>query len=107
MIRSIIEETGVKIDIEDDGTIKIASSSGEAAQKAIELIKELTATAEIGKNYMGKVKKVVDFGAFVAHRDRNQCSSWDDPTARGNHSHSHTHRRCRQSRNWHPRYRHS
>jgi len=65
MIRSIIEETGVKIDIEDDGTIKIASSSGEAAEKAIELIKELTATAEIGKNYMGKVKKVVDFGAFV------------------------------------------
>jgi len=65
MIRSIIEETGVKIDIEDDGTIKIASSSGEAAKKAIELIKELTATAEIGKNYMGKVKKVVDFGAFV------------------------------------------
>jgi polyribonucleotide nucleotidyltransferase len=65
MIRSIIEETGVKIDIEDDGTIKIASSNGEAAQKAIELIKELTATAEIGKNYMGKVKKVVDFGAFV------------------------------------------
>ena len=65
MIRSIIEETGVKIDIEDDGTIKIASSSGEAAKRAIELIKELTATAEIGKNYMGKVKKVVDFGAFV------------------------------------------
>ncbi len=65
MIRSIIEETGVKIDIEDDGTIKIASSNGEAAERAIELIKELTATAEIGKNYMGKVKKVVDFGAFV------------------------------------------
>ena len=65
MIRSIIEETGVKIDIEDDGTIKIASSNGEAAQKAIELIKELTTTAEIGKNYLGKVKKVVDFGAFV------------------------------------------
>ena len=65
MIRSIIEETGVKIDIENDGTIKIASSNGEAAQKAIELIKELTATAEIGKNYLGKVKKVVDFGAFV------------------------------------------
>ena len=65
MIRSIIEETGVKIDIEDDGTIKIASSNGEAAERAIELIKELTATAEIGKNYLGKVKKVVDFGAFV------------------------------------------
>ncbi len=65
MIRSIIEETGVKIDIEDDGTVKIASSNGEAAEKAMELIKELTATAEIGKNYLGKVKKVVDFGAFV------------------------------------------
>ena len=65
MIRSIIEETGVKIDIEDDGTIKIASSNGEAAEKAMELIKELTATAEIGKNYLGKVKKVVDFGAFL------------------------------------------
>jgi polyribonucleotide nucleotidyltransferase len=65
MIRSIIEETGVKIDIEDDGTIKIASSNGEAAEKAMELIKELSATAEIGKNYLGKVKKVVDFGAFV------------------------------------------
>jgi len=65
MIRSIIEETGVKIDIEDDGTIKIASSNGEAAERAMELIKELSATAEIGKNYLGKVKKVVDFGAFV------------------------------------------
>lgn len=65
MIRSIIEDTGVKIDIEDDGTIKIASSNGEATEKAIERIKELTATAEIGKNYLGKVKKVVDFGAFV------------------------------------------
>jgi polyribonucleotide nucleotidyltransferase len=65
MIRSIIEETGVKIDIEDDGTIKIASSNGEAAEKAMELIKELSATAEIGKNYLGKVKKVVDFGAFL------------------------------------------
>ena len=65
MIRSIIEETGVKIDIEDDGTIKIASSNGEAAEKAMELIKELAATAEIGKNYLGKVKKVVDFGAFL------------------------------------------
>ncbi|MCZ6878634.1 MAG: polyribonucleotide nucleotidyltransferase [Acidobacteria bacterium] len=65
MIRSIIEETGVKIDIEDDGTIKIASTDGESTEKAIEIIKGLTATAEIGKNYLGKVKKVVDFGAFI------------------------------------------
>lgn len=65
MIRSIIEETGVKIDIEDDGTIKIASIDGESTEKAIEIIKGLTVTAEIGKNYLGKVKKVVDFGAFV------------------------------------------
>ena len=65
MIRSIIEETGVKIDIEDDGTVRIASIDGEAAAKAIQIVKELTASAEIGKTYLGKVKKVVDFGAFV------------------------------------------
>ena len=64
-IRSIIEQTGVKIDIEDDGTVKIASTEGEAAQKAISIIEEITASAEIGKNYLGKVVKVVDFGAFV------------------------------------------
>jgi len=65
MIRSIIEETGVKIDIEDDGTVKVASTDGGAAEKAINIIQDLTATAEIGKNYLGKVIKVVDFGAFV------------------------------------------
>ena len=65
MIRSIVEETGVKIDIEDDGSVKIASTDGEAAQRAIKRIEEITAMAEIGKNYMGKVKKVLDFGAFV------------------------------------------
>ncbi|MEE8586905.1 MAG: polyribonucleotide nucleotidyltransferase [Acidobacteriota bacterium] len=64
-IRSIIEQTGVKIDIEDDGTVKIASAESEAAQKAISIIEEITASAEIGKNYLGKVVKVVDFGAFV------------------------------------------
>ncbi len=65
MIRSIIEQTGVKIDIEDDGTVRIASIDGGAAEKAIQIVKELTASAEIGKTYLGKVKKVVDFGAFV------------------------------------------
>ena len=65
MIRSIIEQTGVKIDIEDDGTVKIASTEGPAAEKAIQIIKDLTATAEIGKTYLGKVKRVVDFGAFI------------------------------------------
>jgi len=65
MIRSIIEETGVKIDINDDGTVKIASTDSEAAERAVKIIRDLTATAEIGKNYLGKVTKVVDFGAFV------------------------------------------
>jgi polyribonucleotide nucleotidyltransferase len=64
-IRGIVEETGVKIDIEDDGTVRIAAVDGEAAQRAIEMVEAITATAEIGKTYMGTVKKVVDFGAFV------------------------------------------
>ena len=65
MIRSIVERTGVKIDIEDDGTVKIACTDALAANKAIEIIEEITASAEIGKIYLGTVKKVVDFGAFV------------------------------------------
>jgi len=65
MIRSIVEETGVKIDIEDDGTVKIASLDGPAAEKAIARIEELTAIPQVGKTYLGKVVKVVDFGAFV------------------------------------------
>ncbi|HSR68902.1 MAG TPA: polyribonucleotide nucleotidyltransferase [Acidobacteriota bacterium] len=64
-IRSIIDQTGVKIDIEDDGTVKIASVDGESAQKAIKIIEEITASPEVGRTYMGKVVKVVDFGAFV------------------------------------------
>lgn len=64
-IRGIVEQTGVKIDIEDDGTVRIAATDSEAAQKAIEMVEAITATAEIGKTYMGTVKKVVDFGAFV------------------------------------------
>jgi polyribonucleotide nucleotidyltransferase len=65
VIRSITEETGAKIDIEDDGTILIATADGEAAQAAIARIKSLTAEAEIGETYMGTVSRIVDFGAFV------------------------------------------
>ncbi len=65
VIRGIVEQTGVKIDIEDSGLINIASPDGESAQKAIEMINSITAEAELGKLYMGKVKRIVDFGAFV------------------------------------------
>ena len=65
MIRSIVEETGVKIDVEDDGTVYIASADGDAMNRAISKIDAVTADAEIGKIYTGTVKKVVDFGAFV------------------------------------------
>jgi polyribonucleotide nucleotidyltransferase len=65
VIRGIIEETGVKIDIEDTGTIKIASIDEESAKKAMDIINGIVAEAEVGKLYMGKVKRIVDFGAFV------------------------------------------
>ena len=65
MIRSIVEETGAKIDVEDDGTISIASADGEAAQAAIDKIRALTAEAEVGETYLGTVSRIVDFGAFV------------------------------------------
>jgi polyribonucleotide nucleotidyltransferase len=65
VIRAITEETGAKIDISDDGTVLIATSDGEAAQKAIARIKSLTAEAEIGETYLGTVSRIVDFGAFV------------------------------------------
>jgi polyribonucleotide nucleotidyltransferase len=65
MIRSIIEQTGVKIDVEDDGQINIASADEISAKKAIQIISDLTAVAEIGKTYLGKVVRLVEFGAFV------------------------------------------
>ena len=65
MIRSIIERTGVKIDVEDSGTVNVASADGESAAKAIDIIQELTATPELNKSYMGKVQRITDFGAFV------------------------------------------
>ncbi|HEV2861369.1 MAG TPA: polyribonucleotide nucleotidyltransferase [Pyrinomonadaceae bacterium] len=65
MIRSIVEETGAKIDVEDDGTVFIATADGEAAQAAVARIRGLTAEAEIGETYLGTVSRIVDFGAFV------------------------------------------
>jgi polyribonucleotide nucleotidyltransferase len=65
MIRSIIDRTGVKIDVEDDGRVNVASSDEGSAQKAIAIIQELTATPELNKTYMGKVQRITDFGAFV------------------------------------------
>ncbi len=65
MIRSIVERTGCKIDVEDDGRVAIASVDESAARKAIAIIEELTATAELNKTYLGKVVRVVEFGAFV------------------------------------------
>ncbi|HHW20581.1 polyribonucleotide nucleotidyltransferase [Thermodesulfovibrio thiophilus] len=66
VIKSIIEETGVKIDIEDkEGIVKIASPDEASAEKAIEIIKGITQEAEPGKIYMGRVTRIADFGAFV------------------------------------------
>ena len=64
-IRSIVDRTGVKIDVEDDGRVNIASTDGDAAQKAIAIIEELTASPELNKTYLGKVQRITDFGAFV------------------------------------------
>src|SRR6202046_1069428 len=65
MIRSIIEQTGVKIDVEDTGKINVASNDEASANKALQIIRDLTATAEVGKTYLGTVTRLADFGAFV------------------------------------------
>ena len=65
IIRGITEQTGVKIDVEDDGSIHIASTDESSAAKAIQIISDITAVAEVGKTYLGKVVRLVDFGAFV------------------------------------------
>ena len=65
IIRAIVMETGAKIDVEDDGTVTIASSDGSASRRAVEIIERITAEAVIGKIYKGTVRRVVDFGAFV------------------------------------------
>jgi polyribonucleotide nucleotidyltransferase len=65
VIRGIIEQTGVKIDVEDSGRVNVASADQASAAKALQMIGEITATAEVGKTYLGKVSRLADFGAFV------------------------------------------
>ena len=65
VIRGIIEATGVKMDVEDDGTVTIASIDEAASRRAIEMVQKIAAEAEVGKIYKGTVRKIVDFGAFV------------------------------------------
>jgi polyribonucleotide nucleotidyltransferase len=65
VIRGIIEQTGVKIDVEDSGKVNVSSSDQEAAAKALKMIGDITATAEVGKTYLGTVTRLADFGAFV------------------------------------------
>src|ERR1700719_104473 len=64
-IRSIIEATGVKIDVMDDGKVHVFAANGPAAEDALKMIRDVTATAEIGKTYLGKVVRIAEFGAFV------------------------------------------
>jgi polyribonucleotide nucleotidyltransferase len=65
VIREIVEKTGAKIDISDDGTVKIASADGESIRSALKWIKGIVAEPEVGEIYEGKVVKIMDFGAFV------------------------------------------
>jgi polyribonucleotide nucleotidyltransferase len=64
-IRSIIEATGVKIDVMDDGKVHVFANSGPSAEAALQMIRDITASAEIGKTYLGKVVRLAEFGAFV------------------------------------------
>ncbi|WP_074012501.1 polyribonucleotide nucleotidyltransferase [Candidatus Sodalis sp. SoCistrobi] len=66
VIRALTEETGTTIEIEDDGTVKVAATDGDKARHAIRRIEEITAEIEVGRIYNGKVTRIVDFGAFVA-----------------------------------------
>ncbi len=65
VIRGIVEETGAKIDVEDDGTVRIASADGESLRKALDIVEGITQEAKVGKIYKGTVRRIVDFGAFV------------------------------------------
>ncbi len=65
VIRGIIEQTGVKIDVHDDGTVNIFASDGESARRAMQMVSDIAAVAEVGKTYLGKVVRIADFGAFV------------------------------------------
>src|ERR1700761_6981462 len=65
VIKGIIEQTGVKIDVTDDGTVNIFASDGDSASRALQMVSDIAAVAEIGKTYLGKVVRIADFGAFV------------------------------------------
>ena len=65
VIRALVEETGAKIDVEDDGTVSIATADSAAAEAAVARIRGITAEAEVGQTYVGTVNRIVDFGAFV------------------------------------------
>jgi polyribonucleotide nucleotidyltransferase len=65
MIRSIVEATGVKIDVEDSGRVNVASADSAALNKALQMISDITAVPEVGKTYLGKVVRLAEFGAFV------------------------------------------
>ncbi|HEY7306015.1 MAG TPA: polyribonucleotide nucleotidyltransferase [Bryobacteraceae bacterium] len=65
VIKGIIDQTGVKIDVSDDGTVNIFASDGESANKAMQMVADIAAVAEVGKTYLGKVVRIADFGAFV------------------------------------------
>jgi polyribonucleotide nucleotidyltransferase len=65
IIKGIIDATGVKIDVSDDGTVNIYASDGESAKKALQMVSDIAAVAEVGKTYLGKVVRIADFGAFV------------------------------------------
>src|SRR6185369_690007 len=64
-IKGIVDQTGVAIDVEDDGTVNVASADPDAVKKALDIIRGLTAEAEVGATYTGTVKRVAEFGAFV------------------------------------------
>ena len=64
-IKSIIEQTGVKIDVMEDGTVHIFSTSGAGGDQALQMVRDVTASAEVGKTYLGKVVRLAEFGAFV------------------------------------------
>jgi polyribonucleotide nucleotidyltransferase len=65
VIKGIVEQTGVKIDVNDDGTVNIFASDGVSAQRALQMVSDIAAVAEVGKTYLGKVVRIADFGAFV------------------------------------------
>ncbi|MEO1172089.1 MAG: S1 RNA-binding domain-containing protein, partial [Myxococcota bacterium] len=65
VIRDIVARTGAQVNVEDDGTVTIASSDGQSVDMAVKMVRDLTQEAEVGKLYMGNVRKITDFGAFV------------------------------------------